>query len=197
MKRVETQEAEDYAEDVQTYPDGLDPDEQLVYKEVLQATSENNGFREVVAEMFARNPELCKRYTDDMRKRTVEKVAGHLSECQKFVDLPLEIMEMILALPFNDMQRLSYAIAAISSANITMTKDEVKESVDLARVIHVMDEEREKDVYKQDQVAQQLSNLQNQDWRALTDTKKTTMREPDRASMARRLRGKTTPTRTP
>lgn len=123
-------------------PEGLDPEQGEVYKSLLASSqTEGSGFDEAAAEIIARNPIMAKQYLEQLRKRTIERVAAHLSECTKLVDLPLEVVEAILSLPGEDSMHYFYAMTEIAKAKLNLTSDEVRETVDLARVIHVMEEE--------------------------------------------------------
>jgi hypothetical protein len=73
--------------------------------------------------------------------KTVEKAAAGLAECRKLVDLPLDVVGTLLELPPQDTMALTQTVIAIAESGIQLTPEEVKEAVDLARVIHVMEEE--------------------------------------------------------
>jgi len=137
-------------EGMSTVPEDLSPEQAEVYRKLIaSAQMKDSGFDEAAAEIIARNPTMAQQYLEQLRKRTVERVAAHLSECKELVDLPLDTIKTMLSLPMEDSMHYVYAITEISKAKLDLTQEEIKETVDLARVIHVMEEE-DRDKIKDD-----------------------------------------------
>ena len=124
-------------------PEDMEPEQAETYRQLIRLSRmKESSFEKVAAEIIARDPTFSAQYQERHRKHTVEKVAAGLSECRRLVDLPLDTVGTLLELPPEDAMHLTRTIGELSTAGITLTPDEVKEAVDLARVIHVMEEEQ-------------------------------------------------------
>ena len=120
------------------------------YRKLIRASRQkSSSFEELAAELISSDPKLARKYEERHRQMTVEKVAANLSECKELVDLPVETVETMLALPAEDAMNLVQATSAVREAGIRLTKAEIKEAIDLARVIHVMEEEQYEQARKQ------------------------------------------------
>ena len=120
-------------------PDGMSAEQAEDYRKLIRASRQkSSSFEELAAELISSDPKLARKYEERHRQMTVEKVAANLSECKELVDLPVETVETMLALPAEDAMNLVQATSAVREAGIRLTKAEIKEAIDLARVIHVM-----------------------------------------------------------
>ena len=139
MMNTEAMDVEEFAA-----PDDMTPEQQKVYKQLRAfAQFQNSGFDEIAADIFARDPKMAEKYTAKHRKLVVEKVAASLSDCKMLTDLPVDTVGTLLKLPHGDIPGYVNAVRTIAEAKITLTPAEVKEVVDLSRVIHVMEEEQQ------------------------------------------------------
>jgi hypothetical protein len=124
-------------------PEDMEPDQAETYRQLIRLSrTKESSFEKVAAEIIARDPNFSKQYLERHRKQTVEKVAAGLSDCRKLVDLPVETVSILLELPPEDAMHLTRTVGELANAGVKLTPEEVKEAVDLARVIHIMEEEQ-------------------------------------------------------
>jgi hypothetical protein len=117
---------------------------------------------------------------------TVERVAANLSECKELVDLPTETVETLLQLPAEDAMNLVQATSVVGESGIRLTKEEVKEAIDLARVINIMEEEQYAEARKQ--ITGQVSTPNNP--RDPEDADYSEVMAPNKISLARKARAR-------
>ena len=167
-----------YEEEI-SVPEDMSPEQAEMFKQLVRVSHRKGAdFANVAAEIIARDQNLSNQYLERHRKMTVEKVAAAISGCKEFVNLPIETVKTFLDLPAQDSVSLVQTLTVLAETGIKLTQNEVKEAIDLAHVIHVMEEEKLGE--SEEQADQMLSNEAYDNG------------PPDKTQLARMARGRLT-----
>lgn len=133
-------------DDLPEFPPDLTTEQREVYLQTyIMSTLGRNGFKEAIADFFARNPELSLKFRDEHRQHTVHKL-GNLLAGTKLTSLPLEMLTSLIDMSDNDVASLTGAIQLAKSHHITFNEQDVKEAIDISHVVEVMEPDPEPDV---------------------------------------------------
>ena len=128
-------------------PEHLTPEQKVTFQNLWTASRDkSSGFDIAAIEALATNPDVMAKYTKAHRELTIKKVAQAMSiGSDQFLGLPLDVVKTVLSLSPTDMRCVMGTAQTIKTSGLQLDNDEIRAAIDMAKVIHVMEEEDAQD----------------------------------------------------
>lgn len=125
-------------------PENLSPDEAERWTVLKRVSNQNrsglSNFNNSLIDVMARNPGLYQEFLNTSRKMLKDSVAQHLSESPAALNMPTKQLKDIMEIPVNDLSGILGSIQQIKDSGISLTLEDLEETVKMASVIRVMEE---------------------------------------------------------
>ena len=134
-------------------PKDLNDAEKIRWANVARAAEADVGsLIDCGARVMAQNPGVYEEFMRLHRNARKQEVSVHIAGCPTLLDSSPEFIQKILTIPVVEMSNITHAMRAMQKCPEPLSIAEVREVMDQASVLSVMDDKTEEDADLEDEV---------------------------------------------